>query len=87
MNAKEALLKFEADHPHIRITNMGEIPKGWVFNGRYKETNNVPDGGFPGILKENGNYFGITVADYMDEADLFDDYIDLDIEAVRNGEY
>lgn len=87
MNAKEALLKFEKDHPHIRVTSMGEIKKGWVFNGVHKTLNLIPDGGFPGILKENGNYFGITVDDYMGETDLFDDAKKLDIEAVRNGEY
>ena len=87
MNAKEALLKFEEDHPHICVTDMVEIKKGWVFYGKHKELNLIPDGGFPGILKENGNYFGITVADYMGDTDLFDDYTVLDIESVRNGEF
>lgn len=87
MNAKEALLKFEEDHPHMCVTGMAEIEKGWVFGVRYKNTGSVPDGGVPGILKENGEYFGITVADYMGDTDLFDDGKKLDIEAVRNGEY
>lgn len=42
---------------------MTELKNGWSFTGKHKDLNRAPDFNFPGISKENGDYFSITVMD------------------------